>query len=347
MSLRIGLVGAGFMGSVHTDAWTKINDAEVSAVCDARLPEGTANADGEELLSHLNNRGAHPSLPRQTRYFHDYTRFLVDAPIDVVDICAPTDLHADFTVQALEAGFPVFCEKPMALTVGDTQRMIDAKNKTRLPLGIGQCLRFWPAFVETKRFIDTKTYGDVLFARFERYSAPPPWSTENWMKNKSRSGGALLDLHIHDVDLVHHLFGWPETVSSRGVTGGDSSDNLGVRHVQTVYGFDGPIIESSGGWSVTGSYGFRMEMLMGFERGTVRFDSAGDNSFLVYPEAGEVFAPALDERNGYFHELVDFQREVEEGASSGIVTPESAARSVELALLEERSVMERRIVATS
>ena len=246
MSLRIGLVGVGFMGSVHADAWQNIEDAEISAVCDSRLPDGTANAGGEENLAHLVNRGKTPPLPSQTRYYSDYSHFLADAPIDMVDICTPTDLHADLTVEALDAGFPVFCEKPMALTVGDAQRMVDAKNKAGLPLGIGQCLRFWPAFVETKRFVDEKIYGNVLFARFERYSAPPPWSTENWMKTKSRSGGALLDLHIHDVDLVNYIFGWPESVFSRGITGGDHSVGLGVRHVETVYGFDGPIVESAG-----------------------------------------------------------------------------------------------------
>ena len=346
MSLRIGLAGAGFMGSVHADAWRQIDDAEICAVCDPRLPPGTVNEVGEEALAYLSNRGALPSLPPQTRFFHDFSRFLSYAKIDIVDICTPTDLHESLTIKALEAGFPVFCEKPMALTVDGAHRMIESKDKYQQPLGIGQCLRFWPAYVEAKRFVDENVYGAVLFARFERYSAPPPWSIENWMMSKKRSGGALLDLHIHDVDLVHYIFGWPDSVTSLGITGGESA-GLGVRHINTVYGFDGPIVESAGGWSVTDSYGFRMEMLIGFEKATVRYDSKADGALMVYPESGDAFSPALDERDGYYHELADFAREVEEGESSGIVTPESAARSVELALLEERSVLEKRILMTT
>jgi len=79
------------------------------------------------------------------------------------------------------------------------------------------CLRFWPQWVWAKQAITQGAYGRVLAARFRRVSEPPGWSRSTYF-NGEQSGGALLDLHIHDTDFVQFLFGRPRGVFSTGLT---------------------------------------------------------------------------------------------------------------------------------
>ncbi len=71
---------------------------------------------------------------------------------------------------------------------------------------IGHCLRFWPAYEYAKELIDSKKYGDVIEAYFSEVEIPPKWSYQNWYLQKDKSGGVLLDQHIHDIDVVNLVF---------------------------------------------------------------------------------------------------------------------------------------------
>ena len=117
----------------------------------------------------------------------------------MVDVCLPTDLHAEVTVAALEAGKHVLCEKPMALTVAECDRMVAAAKASGRFLMIAHCIRFWPEYIALKEIVDSGQYGKVTSALFRRISGLPKWS--EWFPNPQRSGGAILDLHIHDVGL--------------------------------------------------------------------------------------------------------------------------------------------------
>ena len=127
--------------------------------------------------------------------------------VDVVDICLPTDLHADFAVRALQMGKHVVCEKPMAISLAEADRMIEAARKSGRRLMIAHCIRFWPEYVELRRLVESGELGHLLSLSLTRYSPFPSWGSDNWLADERRAGGAALDLHIHDTDFAAYLMG--------------------------------------------------------------------------------------------------------------------------------------------
>jgi predicted dehydrogenase len=332
--VRVAISGLGFMGKTHLAAYLKLPDVQVVALCDSRKE----NLGIRNLETGGNIRTAsRPIDLTGVKKYVDYGTMLSEGGFDFVDLCLPTFLHADLTVDSLNAGYHVFCEKPMALNGGETRRMLDAAHKTGKLLGIGQCLRFWPAYVETKRLIDSRKYGKVRYAEFSRLSSPVGWSQGNWMRKGSLSGNAALDLHIHDVDMILYLFGKPGSVRSNGVVEGDGS----VSHITTMYTYEDVVVQSTGGWICSDTFGFNMRAFFILEYATVELDFSKTPVVNVFPHGAEKYALAFPEGDGYFHELKDFIEGIERGQLSGVVTGKSAADSVELCLIEISSVLER------
>ncbi|MFW6065817.1 MAG: Gfo/Idh/MocA family protein, partial [Planctomycetota bacterium] len=183
MTVRVGVVGLGMMGRTHLTAYRDIPQADVVALCDSD-PD---RREGE--------RSAAPGA----RATGNYRELLEDSGIDAVDLCVPTHLHATLTVEALEAGKHVFCEKPMALRTDQARAMLAAAETAGRTLMVGHVLRFWPEYVAIKQIIDDGRFGRVRSAALRRISGPPGWDA-GWYADASLSGSAAMDLHIHDVD---------------------------------------------------------------------------------------------------------------------------------------------------
>jgi predicted dehydrogenase len=329
--IKVAIAGIGFMGKTHLGVYQKIGDVEVVALADV-LKERT-QITSLDAGGNIKASSGSIDLSRARKYT-DYEKLLADGGFDIVDICLPTFLHAEYAIKALKAGFNVFCEKPMAMTSVETDRMLEAVEKSGKLFSVGQCLRFWPAYVEVKRLIDSGRYGKVKYAELARFSAPPAWGWENWPHDAKRSGSAALDLHIHDVDMLLFLFGKPVSVRSRGVVEKDG----GVSHIASVYSYPGLTAASTGGWICSDSFGFDMRAFFVLEGATIELDFAKDPVVALYPTGGKKTAVALAEGDGYYHELVDFVAGVARGKLSGTVTGRSAADSVKLALIEIESV---------
>ena len=327
--IRVGIVGIGMMGRTHLRAWSRIEGAQVAALCDNEVDL----SDPAAIMAEAGGppRGA-------VRTYRDLEAMLAQGGLDAVDICLPSDHHCEATVLALRSGCHVMCEKPMALDAASTDRMIAASRESGRLLSVGQCLRFWPAYVEIKRLIDAGTWGRVRTAFFERHSGAPSWG-RGWFADPARSGGALLDLHIHDVDMVLHLFGLPRSVVSTGVGQG------GALHVTTLYRYDDKVVSAAAGWTASSSHGFNMRAFLTLEGATISLDFAREDKLVVYPEGGEREVPRLAPGDGYEGELRDFADGIRAGRLSGTITAESAARSVRVCLEERRSILEGREVA--
>jgi predicted dehydrogenase len=133
--------------------------------------------------------------------------------VDAVIICTPPDSHADIAVRALEAGKHVIVEKPMAPTLADCRRMIEAARAAQRVLTVGFNHRYFPAVKEMRAAIRSGRLGELSHVRgyaghtgLSEFKAP-------WMYSKDvMGGGALLDNGIHMIDLVHHLMGPVEDV---------------------------------------------------------------------------------------------------------------------------------------
>ena len=333
--MRVAVVGLGFMGITHITALQKISNVEVAAVCDARADQ----LDLSSLRVAGNLQTSEVVLDSDTtRLYADYGRMLEDGGFDFVDICLPTFLHERFSIDAMKSGYPVFCEKPLALDPESGRRMVQAAEDTGQLLGVGHCLRFWPGWAELKELIDSGRFGKVTAAHLSRLSARPGWTDGGWMLDYEKSGGPVLDLHIHDADMVRYLFGDPRRVSSTG-----TADEQGrVSFITTVYDFGkGPSVSTCGGFVSPESFPFQAEAFFNLEEAAVRLGE----EVTVYPCEGEPYKLETAPEDGYYWELRDFVDAVSEGRPSKVVTPGDAVASIELCLAELRSVLEHREIS--
>ena len=149
-------------------------------------------------------------LPFNT--YTDWREMLEKEQPDLVDICLPTAFHKAVAIEAMERGFHVMCEKPMADTYEDCCEMVQVAEKTGRQLMIAQCVRFQPEYEYLQQAVVDGRYGKVLAATFGRYSPFPTWNS-TWRIHAGRSGGCLPELNIHDIDVIQAIFGQPQTVS--------------------------------------------------------------------------------------------------------------------------------------
>ena len=203
-TLKIGIVGGGGMGKVHFANWKAIEGAEVVALCES-APTGPATAAewGVPLFTSITD--------------------MVNAGLDVVDICTPTFLHHDMAMEALNLGVDTICEKPIALNYADAKEMLDTAEAKGCRLYIAQVLQFTKEIQALHKLVETEEYGKVLDATFERLSACPRWAAGGWLFDKTKSGLLPFDLHIHDLDVIVSLFGKPKSFVTNSVQGRDKS----------------------------------------------------------------------------------------------------------------------------
>lgn len=321
--LRIGLIGLGFMGRTHLDNYLRLEkegvQINVAALCDL---------DPDKLQGQATSGNIDTSSSDVVDFgrFNKYTSIadmLAKEQLDCIDITLPTYLHKDVTIQCLKHGLHVLCEKPMALSADECEAMIKEAKGSGKQLMIGQCLRFWPAYEYLKNVIENNTYGDTLAGYFYRGSGTPTWGP--WLLQGEKGGGALLDMHVHDTDVVNWLFGKPNAVSchARNVIPGSGYDI-----VSTHYRYDDrKVINAQADWTLQGDYGFEMSFRVNFEQGNLIFTGG---SLQVNPSGAPGFSPELSEDQGYYFQLKYFVEALIGGSQLTRVTPESTLGSIEI-----------------
>ncbi len=318
--MNVGIIGMGFMGGVHLRNWQSIGGARVVAVCDAHPISGAARQGNLDVASErLELEGV--------AIYADAGEMLAREKLDAVSIALPTHLHASVSIQCLEHGVHVLCEKPMALNVADCDRMIDAATRSGRHLMVAHCIRFWPEYAWAKRAVAGGAYGKVLAADFQRLSAPPDGGS--WFADASRSGGVALDLHIHDLDYIQYLLGNPQRIRSVASRFGNGVPG----HVHTILDYgDGRAISATASWMMPPSFGFRMGFRIVLEKAALVFDSLAADTLKVYPSAGDAFVPVFEKGDGYKGEIEYFFKLVAGNNTETVITPEQARESVRLAL---------------
>ena len=310
--IKVGVVGLGFMGGVHLRNWQSIAGAKVVAVCDANPIADTAKQGNL-------GAGSEPLDLEGVAVYTDVGEMLANEDLDAVSITLPTHLHKPISIQALESGVHVLCEKPMALNVQDCDAMIATATKAGKQLMVAHCIRFWPEYVWAKKAVESGEYGKVLAADFSRLADAPAWAADSWLADPVKSGGIALDLHIHDLDFIQYLFGIP--LRSRSV---------GTRHVQTQLDYgDDRAITATASWSMPKSFGLQMAFKIVFEEAAVVFNGT---TLTFYPSEGEPFAPELEEGDGYRREIEYFASLVSGTNTKTVISPEQARESVRMAV---------------
>lgn len=335
-TVNVAVVGLGFMGVTHIRAYQQIPGARLVAVCDAvRLPVNgvltgvSGNIGGPDALR----------LGPDVKAYREFDEMLADPRVELVDLCVPTPLHAPQAIAALRAGKHVICEKPLARTPAIARQIVQAAKAAKGFFMPAMCMRFWPGWSWLKELAERKTYGKILAARFRRVSSPPAWSRNTYFKGEV-SGGALLDLHIHDTDFVQFIFGRPRSVYSTGL----SRFSGAIDHVVTQYRVaGGACVYAEGSWLLTA--GFNMGYTVMFERATVDFDLArGDEALRVDEEGKPTRTVKLKGPDGYGAELRYMIRCIQTGTPPSVVTAQDGLSAVEICAAEEKSVKTGRVV---
>jgi predicted dehydrogenase len=199
-TVRLGIIGLGYIGKVHLRHILKIPNAEVSAVAD--LSKKALNIAKKEGVKNA---------------FSDYKDMLKDPDIDAVIIALPTHLHMQCALDAAEARKDIFLEKPMTRTVEEAKAIISAVETNSVKLMIGFPFRFHRKFIDIKEKIDNGQMGDVVGANATYISSGPfyhraegyaPMPVPNWWFEKQLTGGGvLIDLGSHMLDLLRMFFG--------------------------------------------------------------------------------------------------------------------------------------------
>lgn len=327
--LRAGLIGCSFISEAHREAYNNIAKesslVSLDAVCDIRPEQMEPFGSG-------------------VRRYTDVKEMLKAerGRLDFLDICVPTFLHSQIAIDALEAGYHVLCEKPMARTVEQAQAMEEASRRTGKTLMIAHCCRFREDAYILKKVLESGELGKPRSAEFHRQGGSKEalgWN--NWFRDGKLSGGALLDLHIHDVDLIRSLFGVPDAVSVAGAS------------VMTEGGYDalsanfyynsGLFVNAMCDWTIAHEK-FRARCIrVNFEKGYIYANrTAGHETFVKVLEDGTVTDySGCTVTDAYKNEIEYFAECLEKGLPVALCPPEESMEALKIVMAELRSANEK------
>lgn len=189
---------------------------------------------------------------------------------------------------------------------------------------IGHVLRFWPEYNYLRQFIQSGDYGPVRTATFVRRCGVPDWS--KWLLDESRSGGAVLDLLVHDIDQVLRLFGTPEKIAAKSL---GEPDTISATFLYP----SGPEVRVQGGWFSAGTP-FAMGFQVTAQKGELELTPDGLH---LNDASGQAKPVKLDGPDGYDAEVGYFVECCRTGQQPIECPPAQSAAAVKLALLLKQS----------
>ncbi len=323
--VKAALIGFGGMGHCHAGQYAAQKNIQLAALCDIS-PEALARPIGASE--------ADAALYQAVAKTHCFEELLeTQKDLDYLDICLPTNLHAEYAIRAMKAGLHVLCEKPMALNTADCDRMIAVSKETGRFLMVAQCIRFCAPYLHIRDLIANHAYGKLLSMSMQRNNQLPP----GWFRDVARSGGAMMDLHLHDIDFVQFALGMPEAIYSIGVTAGSG----GIDDCTTIYYYPNDLkVVTSGGWTHTR---FSSALSAVFERSN--FELTGDQLVRCYKdEPQETIAFPEGTPNMYFREIEYFGECILQGKRPEVASMESTRNSILLIEKELESIRQGRQV---
>lgn len=300
--LKVALVGVGGISGAHIPAWEERRDAELVALCDIRA---------EQMEKYKNKH-----------CYTDFDEMLKNERIDILDICLPTYLHAEFAIKAMNIGINVICEKPVSLNAADVARVYSTAKSNNVKFMVAQVLRFWPEYSIIKEIYNTGKYGRLLSGHMGRLGVRPKWSWDGWMMDEDRSGLVPFDLHIHDLDFIVYAFGKPKEFKDYRAR----SENQD--YINSIYEYDGFFITTEAAW-YDALYPFTANFRFQFEKALAVFEN---HEMTIYEKDGKIFKPVsaagedtgdigLPKSNAYANEINYFADCVLSGAEPDRVKP--------------------------
>jgi predicted dehydrogenase len=312
---KIGVVGAGTMGRVHTAAYGRMPHAQVVGIADIRR-------DAAQALAQTCAARPYASLEAM----------LAAQEVDVIDVCVPTYLHRECVLRAAAAERHVICEKPLARTLDDAKAMIAACEHADVRLFVAQVVRFFPEYALVKERVDAQALGRVGTVYASRGGVfPTAW--EDWYASPELSGSVIVDSMIHDFDFLRWCFGDVRRVFAKStiLRGHGRLDHAFV----SLRFASGVIANVEGTWAYPA--GFRTQLEIAGDRGLIQHDSAAATPLQHHRRSDEqasagVAVPASPLlTDPYQRELEHFLDCLQTGAPAR-VTAQDALAALEVAL---------------
>ena len=326
--MRVGIIGAGFMGTTHASGW-----AATPAVIAGLAAETIAEA--QPLAIQLG-----------CQVYPDLEAMLSD--VDVVDVCTPTHLHYDMVMRAAAAGKQVICEKPLALTAGQAREMVSACQRAGVQLLVGHVVRFFPEYALAKAAVERGEIGRPGVIRLHRGSYRPKKPVGNWFLDEAKSGGILMDLMIHDFDYARWIAGRVTSVFAKKISSGHPG--AAVDYGLAILTHEsGTLTHVAGAWAYPPPI-FRTSLEIAGDLGLIQFDSDATAPIrsLVMAQPGDAPDVALPSsplsESPYTTQIKEFYQALAHGRPAR-VSAEDGLAAVEIAQAAVASA--RRGVAVS
>ncbi len=323
--MNIGLIGSGMMGKVHAAVYKSMENIKIVSLLDSNAGKA------ENLCTEYN-----------LKYYYDSDLFFKDESVDIVDICIPTFLHEEMIIRALESGKHVLCEKPLCLSVKSAGKIKEAIRISGKKFMVAQVMRFWPQYIKIKEILNDGTIGTIEKVNAYRLSEPPQWG--NWFMDPDKGGGALYDLHIHDMDFIYSLFGKPDFLFAKGVKG-----NLGAwDSVVSLMEYKSKSVIIEGDYRYPKGFPFRFGLFIRGDKGAVEYtfevngnvDSADKSSekFVLYIDDATEEIDSGNNKDAYFSEIEYFCTQIKEDKPIEQATIEEAIAVLDIINREAESM---------
>ena len=203
----VGMVGYGMIGRVHCLGYRdlpilypgQLPEVNLAAVCTRHAQTAQAAVDEAGFLS----------------WYTSIDELLEDKAVTLIDCVAPNDAHHSVITQAVLAGKPVYCDKPLALNAAQAADLVQIATKAGVQVGMTFNYRFVPALLRAREILQAGELGEIytfradyLHSGYQSPARPMSWR----LRQEQAGGGALMDLGAHVIDLVRHLLGEFEAV---------------------------------------------------------------------------------------------------------------------------------------
>jgi UDP-N-acetylglucosamine 3-dehydrogenase len=327
--VKVGILGAGAMGSEHAGCFRAIEGTEVV---------GVFSRNRERAAACAQICGAKPAS--------DPLALINDPSIDAIDVCVPSANHREFVVAALMQGKHVFCETPFALKLDDAEAMIEAAKKSGKILMVGLLMRSAAHYEHIHRLAASGELGRILsvvtyrLGSYLRAGAPD---------HKEHYSDPSTELMTFDFDFVQWLLGKPRRLTATAV----NTDNGVPGEISAVLDYEGSCTATalaSGVMPV--SFPFSAGFRVVFERGAfelnVVFEAGPPKiTFTFFPQRGAMEALEIPGHNPYEKELRHFIACIRKEADPALLAPERALETLKLSLATQRSLREHRSIDVS
>jgi UDP-N-acetylglucosamine 3-dehydrogenase len=319
--MKVGVIGAGGMGTVHLGAYAGISGVEVVGVADVRPDAAKAAAERSG-----------------TRAYVSYEELVAAEDPELVSVCLPTSQHADIAVRAAREGRHVILEKPIARNLEDARRIVEAFSESSARIFVGHVVRFFSEYARLRRMVKEGRFGEVGVVRASR-KVPLLAGSRDWYVDWEASGGVVVDTLVHDFDFLRWTFGEVERVYAKSILG-QGYGRLDYALV-TLKFRSGTIAHVEGQWGYPGSFWYSIEISGTRALATVDSRKHGAYRILLGEEAKleeEVLGEPVVEENPFRAEIEHFVRCAEDG-DEPLVSAEDAfeALRIGLAALESAS----------